>query len=102
MGEIISFYQGTPDHVSRAQQRQFQTEMLNIVMEHLLAADVLLGEQAALPLMGSQHSYSHMAASVFYLASRVVDKMWHGSSIYIKDIISQMLKMLRINSIKKK
>ncbi|GFS12293.1 WD repeat and FYVE domain-containing protein 3 [Elysia marginata] len=69
---------GTPDHVSRAQQRQFQTEMLNIVMEHLLAADVLLGEQAALPLMGSQHSYSHMAASIFYLASRIVDKMWHG------------------------
>ncbi|GFN82004.1 WD repeat and fyve domain-containing protein 3, partial [Plakobranchus ocellatus] len=68
----------TPDHVSRAQQRQFQTEMLKIVMEHLLAADVLLGEQAALPLMGSQHSYSHMAASVFYFASRVVDKMWHG------------------------
>ncbi|ESO89055.1 hypothetical protein LOTGIDRAFT_154132 [Lottia gigantea] len=33
---------GYPEHASRAQQKQFQTEMLNILMEHLLAADVYL------------------------------------------------------------
>ncbi|XP_059163899.1 WD repeat and FYVE domain-containing protein 3-like isoform X2 [Physella acuta] len=67
----------TPEHASRAQQKEFQTEMLKILMDHLLAADILLGDQAALPLM-SGSSYSHMATNVFYFASRVVDKMWHG------------------------
>lgn len=51
--------------------------MLSILMEHLLAADVLLGEQAALPLSGTS-AYVSMAHSVFYFASRVVDKLWHG------------------------
>ena len=46
-------------------------------MEHLLAADVLLGEQAALPLANS-NAYATIAHSVFYFASRVVDKLWHG------------------------
>lgn len=46
-------------------------------MEHLLAADVLLGEQAALPLTSSS-AYTTTANSVFYFASRVVDKLWHG------------------------
>ncbi|KAI8741991.1 WD repeat and FYVE domain-containing protein 3 isoform X1 [Biomphalaria glabrata] len=67
----------SPDHASRAQQKEFQTEMLKILMDHLLAADVLLGEQAALPIMTGS-SYSHIATSVFYFASRIVDKMWHG------------------------
>ncbi|KAH9494853.1 WD repeat and FYVE domain-containing protein 3, partial [Bulinus truncatus] len=67
----------SPEHASRAQQKEFQTEMLKILMDHLLAADILLGEQAALPMM-SGSSYSHMATSVFYFASRLVDKMWHG------------------------
>ncbi|XP_050392525.2 WD repeat and FYVE domain-containing protein 3 [Patella vulgata] len=67
---------GYPEHASRAQQKQFQTEMLKILMEHLLAADVLLGDQAALPITGN--SYSNMANNVFYFASRVVDKLWQG------------------------
>ncbi|XP_035824115.1 WD repeat and FYVE domain-containing protein 3 isoform X2 [Aplysia californica] len=68
----------SPDHASRAQQKEFQTEMLHILMEHLLAADVLLGESAGLGGVMTGSSYSNMATSVFYLASRVVDKMWHG------------------------
>lgn len=70
--------QASPEHASRAQQKEFQTEMLKILMDHLLAADMLLGEQAALPIM-SGSSYSNLAANVFYFASRVVDKMWHGN-----------------------
>ncbi|CAL1540511.1 unnamed protein product, partial [Lymnaea stagnalis] len=50
----------SPDHANRAQQKEFQTEMLKILMDHLLAADVLLGEQAALPMMPGSN-YSHMA-----------------------------------------
>ena len=69
--------QAAPDHASRAQQREFQTTMLSVLMEHLLAADVLLGEQAALP-MSSTNTYTTIAHSVFYFASRVVDKLWHG------------------------
>ena len=50
-------------------------------MEHLLAADVLLGEQAALPLANS-NAYATIAHSVFYFASRVVDKLWHGQFFF--------------------
>jgi hypothetical protein len=53
--------------------------MLSVLMEHLLAADVLLGEQAALSLSSSS-TYTNMAHSVFYFASRVVDKLWHGEN----------------------
>ena len=48
-----------------------------MLMEHLLAADVLLGDQAAMPI-ASGTSYSSMAHNVFYFASRVVDKLWQG------------------------
>lgn len=66
-----------PDHALRAQQREYQTEIIKTLMDHLLAADVLLGEQAALPIaMGG--SYANMANNVFYFASRVVDKLWQG------------------------
>ena len=49
-------------------------------MERLLAADVLLGEQAAL-LIPASTNYAYLATSVFYFASRVVDKLWNGSVI---------------------
>lgn len=48
-----------------------------MIMEHLLAADVLLGDQAALPI-SSGGNYSNMANNVFYFASRLVDKVWQG------------------------
>jgi len=47
-------------------------------MDHLLAADVLLGEQAALAIHGSG-SYSNIVAHVFFFANLVVDKLWHGN-----------------------
>ena len=49
-------------------------------MDHLLAADVLLGEQAALPI-ATGGNYTNMANNVFYCASRVVDKLWQGVEI---------------------
>ena len=56
-------------------------------MDHLLAADVLLGEQAAVSAAAS--NYVHIAQNVFYFAGRVVDKLWQGryfnpDSIYHK------------------
>lgn len=46
-------------------------------MEHLLAADVLVGDQAALPIVFGGAT-NNVAPNVFYLAARVVDKLWQG------------------------
>ena len=64
-----------PENSSRAERKEFQTEMLTNMMEHLLAADALLGDQGAL---GNHGNYTNMASNVFYLAGRVVDKLWQG------------------------
>lgn len=48
-------------------------------MDHLLAADVLVGEQAALPIVPLLASHvQNIAPNVFYLTARFVDKMWQG------------------------
>ncbi len=47
------------------------------LMDHLLAADALLGDQAALPIAAGG-SYTHMANNIFYFTTRVVDKLWQG------------------------
>ena len=59
------------------QQCRYQTELLGIVMDHLLAADILIGDGAALPIVPGGSS-QYIAPNVFYLASRLVDKMWQG------------------------
>lgn len=46
-------------------------------MDHLVAVDVLLGDQAALPILAGG-SFSNLASNVFYFTSRVVDKLWQG------------------------
>jgi len=67
----------SPDTASMAQQTRFQTEVLGTLMEHLLAADVLIGEQAALPVVPGG-SPQYIAPNVCYLAARIVDKLWQG------------------------
>ena len=83
-----------PDNTIHSQQCRYQTELLGMTMDHLLAADVLLGDQAAIPVTqgGSQQ---HIAPNVFYLASRLVDKLWAG--VFKKDpdeVFSFMLKLI--------
>ncbi|KAF6208268.1 hypothetical protein GE061_016722 [Apolygus lucorum] len=46
-------------------------------MDHLLAADVLLGDQAALPVVQGGCA-QNIAPNVSYLAARTVDKLWQG------------------------
>ncbi|XP_048248442.1 WD repeat and FYVE domain-containing protein 3-like isoform X1 [Haliotis rufescens] len=91
----------SPEHASRAQQKEFQTELLTTLMGHLLAADVLLGEQAALPI-GTGNSYNNMAANVFYFASRVVDKLWQGVftrvSKEVYDFVSKLIQQAKRKS----
>ncbi len=61
---------------------RFQTELLGIIMDHLVAADVLIGDQAALPIVAGGN-LQNIAPNVFYLASRLVDKLWQG--VFKKD-----------------
>jgi len=58
-------------------------------MDHLLAADVLLGEQAAVNLHGSSASFSHIIAHVFFFTNLVVDKLWHG--MYICSVLMSVV-----------
>ena len=67
-----------PEHASTGQQTTFQTEVLSILMEHLLAADVLIGEQAALPVVPGG-SINNIINNVCYVAARIVDKLWQGA-----------------------
>jgi len=77
--------QMSPENSTRSDRHNYQTEILNNLMDHLLAADVLLGDQAALPAGSSSASvtYTHLANNVFYLAGRIVDKLWQGLSACI-------------------
>ena len=69
----------SPDNSDVAQQTTFQTEIITALMDHLLAADVLVGEQAALPIVPLLQSHvQNIAPNVFYVTARIVDKMWQG------------------------
>lgn len=70
----------SPDSSELSQQISYQTEIITALMDHLLAADVLVGEQAALPIVPLLQSHvQNIAPNVFYLTARIVDKMWQGS-----------------------
>ncbi|KAK9884773.1 hypothetical protein WA026_009003 [Henosepilachna vigintioctopunctata] len=69
-----------PENSTPNQQTCYQTEVLGILMDHLLAADMLVGDQAAIPVVPLQNAHiQHIAPNVFYLTARVVDKLWMGS-----------------------
>ncbi|XP_064458168.1 WD repeat and FYVE domain-containing protein 3-like isoform X2 [Ornithodoros turicata] len=83
-----------PSQATLNQQKEFITEILSSVMEHLLAADVFLGEQAALPIAAGG-KYSNIAPNVFYLTSCLVDKLWQG--VYTRDpheVLDFIIKLL--------
>ncbi|XP_036384178.1 WD repeat and FYVE domain-containing protein 3 isoform X2 [Megalops cyprinoides] len=69
--------EASPERSTRTQQKEFQSYILDSVMEHLLAADVLLGEDASLPIT-TGGSYQVLVNNVFYFTQRVVDKLWQG------------------------
>lgn len=70
---------GAPEFSTTAQQITFQTEIITAVIDHLIAADVLVGEQAALPIVPLLQSHvHHIAPNVFYVTARIVDKLWQG------------------------
>ncbi|XP_054466267.1 WD repeat and FYVE domain-containing protein 3 [Anoplopoma fimbria] len=86
--------EASPERSTRTQQKEFQSNILDGVMEHLLAADVLLGEDASLPL-SSGGSYQILVNNVFYFTQRVVDKLWQGmfnkESKLVVDFIVQLI-----------
>ncbi|XP_076854600.1 LOW QUALITY PROTEIN: WD repeat and FYVE domain-containing protein 3 [Brachyhypopomus gauderio] len=69
--------EASPERSTRTQQKEFQSYILDSVMEHLLAADVLLGEDASMPIT-TGGSYQVLVNNVFYFAQRVVDKLWQS------------------------
>lgn len=69
--------EASPENATLSQQARFQTDVLSTLMEHLLAADVLIGEQAALPVVPGGN-IANIAPNVCYLAARIVDKLWQG------------------------
>ena len=70
---------GSPESSELILQTTFQTEIITALMDHLLAADMLVGEQAALPIVPLLQSHiQNIAPNVFYLTARVVDKLWQG------------------------
>uniref|UniRef100_A0A8C9FGG4 WD repeat and FYVE domain containing 3 n=1 Tax=Pavo cristatus TaxID=9049 RepID=A0A8C9FGG4_PAVCR len=77
MFSLCFLNQASPERSTRTQQKEFQTYVLDSVMDHLLAADVLLGEDASLPIT-SGGSYQVLVNNVFYFTQRVVDKLWQG------------------------
>ena len=69
--------QASPERATPAQLSEFQTEILVSLMEKLLAGDVLLDRESAMPIAAGG-SFNNQVQNVFYLCSRVVDKMWQG------------------------
>lgn len=70
----------SPENSDLTQQSSYQTEVITALMDHLIAADVLVGEQAALPIVPLLQSHvQNIAPNVFYLTARVVDKLWQGT-----------------------
>lgn len=55
-------------------------KVLVTLMDHLLAADMLVGDQAAIPVVPLANAHiQHVAPNVFYLTARIVDKLWQGA-----------------------
>lgn len=68
-----------PGKSTTTQQICYQTEIIVTLMDHLLAADMLVGDQAAIPIVPLQNAHiQHVAPNVFYLTARIVDKLWQG------------------------
>uniref|UniRef100_A0A8D8WKM9 WD repeat and FYVE domain-containing protein 3 n=1 Tax=Cacopsylla melanoneura TaxID=428564 RepID=A0A8D8WKM9_9HEMI len=85
---------GTPENATPPQISKFQTEILTSLMDHLLAADILIGEQAALPVVSGGNT-TNIASNVCYLTSRIVDKLWQGSlSKDALDIFDFIIKLI--------
>lgn len=85
-----------PDSASYNQHCQFQTELLSIVMDYLSSAGVILGEQGVLPIVTQNGgSLQNVPTNVFYLAGRLVDKLWLGvlsrDAHHVFDFIVQLI-----------
>ncbi|XP_050428058.1 WD repeat and FYVE domain-containing protein 3 [Adelges cooleyi] len=72
----------SPEGASSSQVSKYQTELLSTLMDHLLAADIMIGEQAAVSTVPGGCT-QNIPQNVCYLTCRVVDKLWQG--VLIKD-----------------
>ncbi|KAG7173359.1 WD repeat and FYVE domain-containing protein 3-like [Homarus americanus] len=77
----------TPENSSVSQVCEFQTQLLGTLMEHLLDADILIGEGAALPVVAGG-SVQHIAPNSIWLVG-VFNKDPHEVFDFIIKLISQ-------------
>uniref|UniRef100_A0A8C4PW64 WD repeat and FYVE domain containing 3 n=1 Tax=Eptatretus burgeri TaxID=7764 RepID=A0A8C4PW64_EPTBU len=93
--------EASPERSTKSQQKEFQTDLLMSVINHLLAADVLLGEEAAAPI-ASGGSHSTLVSNTLYAVQRMVDKLWHGmfsrDSKVVVDFILQLVSQCKRRS----
>ncbi|XP_071507653.1 WD repeat and FYVE domain-containing protein 3-like [Diadema antillarum] len=86
--------ESSPERASPCQVNEFQTAILNNLMERLLAGDALLGKESALPIAPGG-SYNNLVSNIFYFCSRLVDKLWLGvfnrESKEVFEFIAQLL-----------
>lgn len=67
---------------------------MTALMNHITAADLLLGEQSALPLP-SGGSYAALNNNVLFFAARVVDKLWQEQFVGpSKDVVYFLRKLI--------
>ncbi|KAK8761639.1 hypothetical protein V5799_027094 [Amblyomma americanum] len=85
--------QAFPNHATLNQQKEFVTEILSSLREHLLAADVLLDDQTALPITAGG-KYSNIPPNVFYLTSCFVDKLWQGMHVQTENVYRSLNRTL--------
>ncbi|XP_071808138.1 WD repeat and FYVE domain-containing protein 3-like isoform X3 [Asterias amurensis] len=69
--------EASPVRSTPMQTNEFQTEVLANLMDRLVAGDVLLERESALPIAAGG-SFNNLINNVFYISSRVVDKLWQG------------------------
>ena len=79
--------EAAPEQATRAQRREYQTEVIRMMMTHVIDADVLLNEasktkkERSSRLSRTNSAHDHCVNNVFYFTSRIVDKLWNGSSL---------------------
>lgn len=89
-GLFCVILQGVPDHANKQQIKEFHTELLSALMEHLTAADAFLDESSVAPPLpfanlpfGGAGSLQAIGSNTIYVADRIVDQLWSGT--YTRD-----------------
>ncbi|XP_029115173.1 WD repeat and FYVE domain-containing protein 3 isoform X3 [Scleropages formosus] len=85
--------EASPERATHSQQAEFQSSILDGVMEQVLGAKVFSDEEAHLPLT-SGGSHQVLVNNVFYFTQRVVDKLWQGTYTQEPKVVVEFIMQL--------